>query len=129
MNKKLLFIALVACLFASCYHTKKQQTEELIAGKEYKYWYVDTFATNGVGDTVPFRRIYFFDREGNYFAFVKMDTIKYSEMKHSLLEYKKRWRLESDSVIDFFDSKSYEILELTPQTKVYISRWRSNNEP
>ncbi len=130
MNKKLLFIALIACLFASCIQNQSGRTEELIAGKEYKYWYMnDTniYQDYFSGERIFRQKVYFFDRDKNFLEFSKNSRGNFSHNFNSCSNFSNKWSLNADNDTLFLNDYPKNILSLTDSVLI-ISYERSYPE-
>ena len=114
---KSIFVIIIICFcFISCNHIKKK--EELLAGKEYKYWAI---VPNNRVDSV-YNQIIYYDREGKTLIYsynIIKDTF-YMPKFYDVL-YAPYWYLIDDKTLNE-GGVHYRIIKLTEKDLVILFR-------
>lgn len=114
--RKILIVVITCFVIFSC--KQKSSKEELLAGKEYKYWIDVSKPKEGS------RRIEYFDRKNinlGYRYYYKNRIFHMPKFSDCL--YNPNWKFENDSIINIGGDKC-KILKLTETEFIFVSSWR-----
>ena len=114
--RNILIVIITSVVIFSC--RQEPSNEELLAGKEYKYWIEVSEKVEGS------RKIAYFDRKHIQLGYFYND-----KKKHFFMEklqdalYNPSWKFENDSIINIGGDKC-KILKLTETEFIFVSHWR-----